>query len=191
MGTTYYKRLRMEIDLHRADLTEPVLPDGYEWANWTWHPDFVDRHAWAKYQSFHDEVDARVFPCLSNYAGCRGLMSEIMANDTFLPAASWLLVCTNSASGHAEDCGTIQGVTHPGSLGAIQNVGVSPSHRGLGLGRALVLKSLRGFLQSKLDRVYLDVTAQNHPAVKLYRSLGFRTVETSYKVVETRSAVLV
>lgn len=185
VGTTYYKRLRMELDLHQTVVPEPVLPDGYEWAVWNWHPDFVDRHAWAKSLSFHEEVDSRVFPCLASYAGCRRLMSEIIVTDTFLPAASWLLVCVNSIGGPPEDCGTIQGIVNPGSLGAIQNVGVSPAHRGLGLGRALVLKSLRGFCEARMTRVYLDVTAQNHPAVKLYRSIGFRTVETSYKAVQT------
>ncbi len=112
-------------------------------------------------------------------------MSEIIATDTFLPAASWLLVCTNSITGEPEDCGTIQGIVQPGYLGAIQNVGVSAAHRGLGLGRALVLKSLLGFQQARMTRVYLDVTAQNHPAVRLYRTIGFRTVETSYKAVQT------
>jgi hypothetical protein len=185
VGTTYYKRFRMEIDLRRTVVQEPVLPDGYEWAAWNWHPDFVDRHAWAKSLSFHDEVDSRVFPCLATFAGCRRLMSEIIAEDTFLPAASWLLVCTNSESGHVEDCGTIQGLVQPASLGAIQNVGVAAAHRGLGLGRALVLKSLRGFQLARMSRVYLDVTAQNHPAVRLYRAIGFRTTETSYKAVQS------
>jgi len=185
VGTTYYKRFRMELNLNRADIPEPVLPDGYEWSAWNWHPDFVDRHAWAKSLSFHDEVDSRVFPCLANFVGCRRLMSEIIATDTFLPAASWLLVCTNSITGEPEDCGTIQGIVQPGYLGAIQNVGVSAAHRGLGLGRALVLKSLLGFQQARMTRVYLDVTAQNHPAVRLYRTIGFRTVETSYKAVQS------
>jgi ribosomal protein S18 acetylase RimI-like enzyme len=35
-----------------------------------------------------------------------------------------------------------------------------------------------------ITQVGLEVTAENHGAVKLYRHLGFRTVRTLYKSVE-------
>jgi ribosomal protein S18 acetylase RimI-like enzyme len=66
-------------------------------------------------------------------------------------------------------------------LGSIQNVGVVPEHRGRGLGRALVLKSLEGFALARLKRIVLEVTATNRPAVELYRSVGFHVVKTMYR----------
>jgi ribosomal protein S18 acetylase RimI-like enzyme len=70
-----------------------------------------------------------------------------------------------------------------GPIGAIQNLGVVPEHRGRGLGRALVHQALIGFRDSGLDRAYLEVTAENQGAVVLYRSLGFRRAKTLYKAV--------
>ena len=59
-----------------------------------------------------------------------------------------------------------------------------PSIEALGLGKALVLKSLIGFRESGVKRVSLDVTADNGPAVELYRSVGFRLLRTMFKSID-------
>lgn len=183
MGVTYYKRFRMEIDLSRFPVAEAVLPDGYEWV--AWEPALLERHALAKFEAFRAEIDSEVFPCLGDQSGCRSLMSEIVQRVTFVPGATWLVSCP-AAGG--EDCGTIQGLVQPGQWGAVQNIGVAPEHRGLGLGRALVLKSLAGFQAAGVSRVYLEVTARNLAAVQLYRSVGFRPARMTYKAVERPTA---
>ena len=180
--TSYYKRYRMEIDLRDASLPAPLLPEGYHWESWT--PQVLERHAWAKWESFRSEIDSHVFECLGDYVGCLRLMQEIYNRDTFLAHATWLISQDGPRGKKSLDCATIQGLAQAGALGSIQNVGVVPAHRGLGLGRALVLKSLEGFSQSGMNRVYLEVTAQNKPAVELYRSLGFKVTRTVYKAVE-------
>src|SRR5436309_1132826 len=64
---SYFKRFRMEIDLN--DLPPPeALPQGYTWI--AWDQSLVDAHADVKAQCFADEVDAVVFPSLSNRDGC-------------------------------------------------------------------------------------------------------------------------
>jgi ribosomal protein S18 acetylase RimI-like enzyme len=68
--------------------------------------------------------------------------------------------------------------------GAIQNIGIVPGHRGLGLGTALLLQSLHGFRASGAMQVYLEVTADNSRAVRLYQRLGFRKMKTLYKAVD-------
>jgi GNAT superfamily N-acetyltransferase len=181
MGVTYYKRFRMEIDLRQVRVSEPQLPEGYDWV--AWHPAILERHALAKFESFRSEVDSDVFPSLGDPAGCRNLMSEIVQRATFVPGATWLITCRIAAE-QWEDCATIQGLVQIGQWGAIQNVGVAPEHRGQGLGRALVLKSLAGFQLAGVQRVYLEVTACNLAAVQLYRSVGFRLGRTTYKAVE-------
>lgn len=183
----YVRRYRMEFDLVESGLPQPVLPDGYRWV--AWQPALIDRHAGVKYWSFHTEIDARVFPCLSDFVGCQRLMYEISRQRTFLPGATWLIRYAPEVDCElAGDCGTIQGLAQSDSLGAIQNVGVVAEHRGLGLGKALVLKALHGFRASGLKRVYLEVTGENVPAVELYRSLGFLLVRTMYKSVATEAA---
>lgn len=180
--TSYFKRYRMEIDLHAAPLPAPHLPAGYRWE--TWKPDLLERHAWAKWESFRSEIDSQVFECLGDYLGCFRLMQEIYNRDTFLANATWLISQDLGRGILRPDCATIQGLAQAGQLGSIQNVGVVPGHRGHGLGRALVLKALEGFRIAGMNRVYLEVTAQNTPAVELYRSLGFRVTRTVYKAVE-------
>lgn len=175
MAITYYKRFRMEIDLD-GSLHVPPLPRDLEWR--AWDDSLIERHAEVKYQCFHREVDADVFPCLGEPQGCLRLMREIRRKAGFLPSATWLL------TGPRGDLGMIQGVIDRGPIGAIQNIGVIPEVRGGGLGRALVLKCLDGFHRAGLKRVYLEVTAENNAAVRLYRAVGFRKAKTLYKAVD-------
>ena len=70
----------------------------------------------------------------------------------------------------------------------IQNIGIVPGHRGLGLGTCLIERSLAGFRMHGLLRVSLEVTADNRRAVQLYQRLGFRRTRTVYKVVDGMGA---
>jgi ribosomal protein S18 acetylase RimI-like enzyme len=175
MAITYYKRFRMEIDLDGA-VTMSSLPRGFVWV--PWDESLMDQHAEVKYRSFIGEVDAFVFPCLGDRHGCRRLMGEIRRKPGFLPGATWLIACDQGY------VGTVQGVMDRGAIGAIQNVGVVRSHRGLGLGRALVRRTLAGFWQAGLRQAYLEVTAENAAAVQLYRKVGFHRAKTLYKAVD-------
>jgi len=177
MGVTYYKRYRMEADLRR-DWRRPALPRGYRYAPWS--PDQLLEHAEAKFHAFHTEIDAGVFPCLSDEDGCLRLMEEIVGKPGFLPEATWL-VEYHDVPGPPEPVGTIQGVRITPRYGSIQNVGVTPWARHRGIGQALVIAALEGFRDAGLQRATLDVTATNTPAVQMYLSLGFQRVSTSYR----------
>jgi ribosomal protein S18 acetylase RimI-like enzyme len=172
MAITYFKRFRMEIDLG-AWLREPSLPAGYRWISWD--ESLIGAHADAQFRSFTTELDSQVFPCLGDRCGCLRLLREIRRKPGFLPDATWLI------ARDFELCGTIQGVIDPGLVGSIQNVGVTPEHRGLGLGRALVLKSILGFYYRGIFKASLEVTAENSGAINLYRAVGFRKAKTLYK----------
>ena len=175
MAITYYKRFRMEIDLDGSQ-APPELTPPFSWVSW--QESLVDLHAEVKYLSFRDEIDAHVFPCLGERNGCQRLMREIRRKPGFLAGATWLIACPEGY------CGTVQGVMDRGPIGAIQNVGVVPNYRGQGLGRALVRQALEGFYQAGLRRAYLEVTAENAGAIRIYRSLGFRRSKTLYKAVD-------
>jgi ribosomal protein S18 acetylase RimI-like enzyme len=171
---TYFKRYRMEIDLDRP-LPAPPLPAGYRWL--AWDDDLIEAHAEAKFASFHDEIDSSVFPSLSSRDGCLTLMRAIRQKAGFLPCATWLV-----ADPAGEYCATVQGLRDRGR-GAIQNLGVTRSHRGTGLGTALLCRALAGFRQTGLRGAFLEVTARNESAIRLYRRLGFRCRKTVYKAV--------
>ncbi len=209
MTYTYFRRFRMEFDLKRQALEPQILPEGYRFERW--HVDWIPAHAQAKYMSFREELDTNVFPCLGEETGCLRLMRDISNRDGFLPRATWLirtqpnfgldnnnsdaesnsiaestpanssLAMSMTLGGLPQPVGTIQGIQTDQELGAIQNIGIIPEHRGRGLGRRLILQSLWGFQQSGLDRVMLEVTAQNRGAYRLYEQIGFRYLRTVYK----------
>lgn len=199
---TYFKRYRMELDLRRppsgvaapdgSGLLPAVLPPGFSWV--PWNEMLQGAHAEVKALSFQDEMDSVVFPCLGSLAGCRDLMAVIRDRPGFCPRATWLVAAADipahELSGLAGRCvATVQGVIDEGGFGGIQNVGVVPEYRGRGLGRAVVLKALAGFAASGAKRAYLEVTARNEPAVRMYRELGFRCYRTVYRAVEVPEPV--
>ena len=179
LGLLYFRRFRMEIELGVRTF-RPRLPGGYYFV--PWDDRLCDVHAEVKHSSFRDEIDAEVFPCFGDMDGCRRLMRNISCREGFLPAATWLV-----ASGKDENrefCGTIQGVVDRRRIGSIQNVGVTPDCRGIGIGTALVYQALAGFQKAGLRRAYLEVTAKNADAVHLYERIGFYRTRTVYKTRE-------
>ncbi len=55
----------------------------------------------------------------------------------------------------------------------ITNIAVTPSYRGRGIGRMLLLGLIRRAVALGADRMTLEVRPSNQPARNLYRSLGF------------------
>lgn len=182
MDIAYFKRFRMEIKLTGHDLRPPVLPVPYSLL--PWDASLLEAFARVKYKSFRNELDASVFPCLGEFEGCRRLMSEIVRKPGFQPGATWLAVYSTGDPNRIEYCGTVQGVRDQHGFGAIQNLGTTPEHRNRGLGRCLMLMALDGFRKAGIQRVYLEVTAQNQAAIRLYRRIGFNIIRTVYKAVE-------
>ena len=186
MGLTYFKRYRMEIALRGPLFEPPALPSTYRLTPWC--DALLESHAEAKYQSFCFEIDANVFPCLGDREGCHRLMREIANREGFLGDATWLLEYWCEESDQVEHCGTIQGVRDSQGFGAVQNLGITPEHRGRGLGTHLLHRALVGFQQSGLKQAFLEVTAQNLGAVRLYERLGFRRIKTVYKAADVAYA---
>ncbi|HTN76112.1 MAG TPA: GNAT family N-acetyltransferase [Pirellulaceae bacterium] len=186
MGLTYFKRYRMEVDLHDEPFPCPILPLGYTLL--AWRDTLVEAHAVTKFRCFRSEIDANVFPCLGEREGCLRLMNEIVRREGFLREATWLLQYRERQTGRIEYCGTIQGIRDRGGQGAVQNLGITPAHRGLGLGTLLLFHALEGFRMAGLRRAFLEVTAQNQGAVRLYEKLGFSKVKTVYKSAEVAYA---
>lgn len=193
----YYKRHRMELDL-RHSRPQASLPAGFYWL--PWEMGVIDLHARVKHQCFAGEMDSHVFPSLSTLAGCRELMAAITMRPGFCPSATWLVA--GKAIGPAGDdrggvplgltadvcVATVQGLLDSGRFGGIQNLGVVQEYRGLGIGWALLLKALEGFAAAGARRAFLEVTAKNEAAVRMYRRLGFRNYKTLYREVEVVEA---
>lgn len=63
-----------------------------------------------------------------------------------------------------------------GDRGWIAGIGISPSHRGKGVGEELVRGVLAEARERGLREVWLEVLVQNEPAIRLYEKLGFARV---------------
>ena len=124
----------------------------------------------------HGVLEPASSRCVLEPASSRGVLEQASSRGVLEPASSRCVL---------EWCGTIQGVVDAEGCGSIQNVGVVPSLRGLGLGSCLIEQALAGFQRLGLRRAFLEVTADNKSAVRLYHRLGFRTVRTIYKTVDS------
>ncbi|MCA9079254.1 MAG: GNAT family N-acetyltransferase [Planctomycetaceae bacterium] len=175
----YLKRYRMVLDFRHTSTSRAELPEGFSWVRWS--SAAVKPHALVQHACFSAELDSQLFPRLASLVGCEELIREISRHPGFLPAATWMIQFAPSDFSDPALCGMVQGLANETHQGAIQNIGVLHEFRGLGLGRALLLKSLAGFRISGVSRVYLEVTASNVQAVELYESVGFEVVDTRYR----------
>lgn len=171
----YFKRFRMELDLRHAR-PPASLPHGFHWL--PWDDALLKAHADTMHRCFEDHLDAILFPCLASPGGCRDLMSVIRNKPGFCSGATWLVVGRDGCAA------TVQGVIDERGDGAIQNLGVMPGCRGCGIGRALLLTALAGFESLGVRTSFLEVTASNAAAVKMYRAAGFRAAKTVYRWAE-------
>ncbi|RIK87751.1 MAG: GNAT family N-acetyltransferase [Planctomycetota bacterium] len=185
LNLRYHKRFQMELDLRRLRPQTPALHPDYRLSPWS--PELVYDHAEVKYLSFRDELDAVIFPCLGDLEGCVKLMQEICERDGFVPEATWLARYVGAGPRKIEPCGTIQAIRVHRNRANIQNIGVTPHHRGRGLGSAMVCAAVLGLHQVGVTRVALEVTADNQAALRLYRRLGFHPTKTVYKTTEQLS----
>lgn len=69
-------------------------------------------------------------------------------------------------------------------VGFLQRLAVHPEHQRQGLGRALVLDSLRWMTRWKVDRVLVNTPVNNAAALVLYESTGFHRLRDHLRVYE-------
>lgn len=168
----------MDFDLKKEVV--PMRPLAPQYQLLPWRPELLRAHAEAKYRSFREELDTSVFSCLGRQDGCMRLMQDISTRSGFIAESTWLAICRHE-NGNIETCGTIQGIQIEPFLAAIQNIGITPAHRGQGLGSNLVQYALRGFQETGMKTGTLEVTAHNTGAIRLYQRLGFRITKTVFK----------
>ena len=93
-------------------------------------------------------------------------MRDISLRANFVPEATWLAIADPEGKPEVP-AETIQGLRLNTKEGAIQNVGVLPQFRGMGLGRELLQLSLQGFREAGCCKVNLEVTIHNTGAIRL------------------------
>jgi mycothiol synthase len=115
----------------------------------------------------------RAFADLRGYRGAtRSVVTRVLADPTGDPS-----LCLLAARG-AEVVGLCycRLEREGGALGGwVEDLGVAPAVRGIGLGRALLWQGVRELAARGAGSVLLGVDARNLPASGLYRATGFRT----------------
>ncbi len=180
MPTQYVKRHQMAFDFKTTPLPPCRLP--LDFCYTLWKPDLLASHADVKHRGFRNDSDAELFPTFRSAERCRMLMDAIASSRSFLPQAT-ILIAHRENDSPPNYVAAIQGMKHSEGVGGIQNVAVVPEFRRLGLGKALVAGSLHGFRKAGLERVTLEVTADNFPAVRLYEGLGFKTFKIYFREI--------
>ncbi len=178
----YFKRYKMEFELDHLSDFDLTLPEDIRMI--PWQEDLLRNHARVKHESFRNELDAILFPCLGQADGCLKLMNDIRKRGNFIPEATYLAAKVSAQTGALSPIGTIQGLRSAELEGSIQNVGVIPEFRGQGIAKQLLHYSLHGFLSAGCRKVTLEVTTHNTSAIRLYERVGFRTAKTVFKAAE-------
>lgn len=93
-------------------------------------------------------------------------------DDELVPPAGLFLVATLSAE--PVGCGALR--LRPGEPAEIKRVWVSPSVRGLGLGRRIMRELERRAAEAGADLVRLDTNRELTEAIQLYRSSGYQEI---------------
>jgi ribosomal-protein-alanine N-acetyltransferase len=73
----------------------------------------------------------------------------------------------------------------------LARIGVKPEMRGQGLSRNLLDEAIRDWRAAGVERVFLEVRASNHPALRLYASRGFETISKRVRYYEDGEDALV
>jgi len=67
-------------------------------------------------------------------------------------------------------------IVESGKMGHIISIAIDPRYRGLGLGKALMKELERRLRSYGVNTVKLEVSVNNHVAINLYKSLGYKVV---------------
>ncbi len=72
----------------------------------------------------------------------------------------------------------------------IITIGVNPENRKSGIGEALMQIAMTEIKKSGGQKIFLEVSIQNTPAINLYKKLGFENVGTRPKYYDGTDAII-
>jgi ribosomal protein S18 acetylase RimI-like enzyme len=156
-----------------ATRAETRLPTGLRLL--PWHEDFYSAAGELIHRAYATHIDSQINDQYRSVHGSLRFLHNIIrfpGCGIFDAENSWVL--------REERSGNIQGLllcsrVHP-DVGHITQLCISPSLRGLGLGRALLQRCAAEFVRRNFRGISLTVTQENTEARKLYEDYGFVTL---------------
>lgn len=179
MGFAVCERLSMTAT--RLPAGAPDWPVGYRLVSW--REELFGVGARVLYEAFCDSPDAVWDGRFRSPEGTAQALRGLIAG-RHGPLDSDL---SFMVFGGSVPCGIVLITRRPVSSGYILTLGLSPSVRGRGLGRALTHEAVERVIGSGLAQTELTVAAENDTAVNLYRRLGFAVTETNSSFVWSAS----
>jgi GNAT superfamily N-acetyltransferase len=156
----------MSLDLRRS-LPEPVTPSGYELIPWS------DDHMCSVIQLIYDAnagtVDQLVYPEMKTLEGTGRMIQAVRSGATAPFDEEASLIALHEGA----PCGGLLFTRSAANQGFAAAMAVAEAHQRKGLGKALLTQALLAAQAQGVEFVELAVTAENIPAVHLYRRFGF------------------
>lgn len=171
-GFSQHARLFMTLPLAQAKINEKALTPEIEIRRWT-EQDYQNS-ASVITSAYRSHVDSEINDQYRTLSGSLRFLNNIIrfpGCGTFDPESSFVALNRKSRA----LVGIILCSRVRYDTGHITQVCVLPEYRGYGLGKALIAASVKNLSQRKFCALSLTVTEANHPAVELYRRLGFET----------------
>jgi mycothiol synthase len=147
------------------DLGEPVWPDGFVPVPFRLGIDDQELHDMI--YAFWTDVAGHTHRPIDEWR------TSILAGPWF---DADLVVIVRDGNGDGPIVGCALGRTFTGDVGWVSQLGVAPSARGIGLGRATLIEACRRLSKKQPKLIGLGVEAENANALGLYRSVGFEVV---------------
>jgi ribosomal protein S18 acetylase RimI-like enzyme len=167
-----YPRRFLEAPARQVLALEAREPEGIAIAPWTEAQQ--DDSARLVAAAYRGHIDSEINDQYRSPSGSRRFLSNIVQYPgcgTFFPQASFAALASNG--GRGELCGISLASLVARETGHITQICVAPSHRGKGIGYALLRRSMLALAAHGCSTVGLTVTSKNASAIRLYEEMGF------------------
>lgn len=171
-----YKRQFMLLNLDSGAPSALAPPHGSHLLE-RWNDRFFEPCARLIHQAYGEHVDGEINDQYRSRGGALRFLKNIIllpGCGQFLPRASYVL----RQEGSEELQGVVLNSEVAPGVGHTTQICVLPGHQGLGLGRYLMQTAVNSLGAMKFHEATLTVTSSNAPAVKLYESMGYRTLKS-------------
>ena len=171
LGFRKIDRAYMTVDREPIEnLKNPLLPEDIELE--VYEDSQIDELAQLMFKGNNNHIDQIVFPnFFGSVEACKDLIANIVKNvyGEYREPYSWLLKENGKLIGAC-----LMTIRKNGEAGYIPDIVVDPDYQGRGLGKAMLIHSMKEILKGEPDisRVDLDVTLENK-ARFLYESIGY------------------
>jgi len=153
------------------NFTPIVLPDDYKII--TWSQQYADEIPKILLKSFENTTDALFDTRFTSLEGCEDILNKITTNiyGRFLPECCSILLYKEKPVGFC-----LANIT-AGTIANIPLIGILKEHIGKGFGKELLYNTVKAIINthlSRLSEINASTETDSYPALKMYRSIGFK-----------------